>query len=237
MTTAMRQSLEHAAPEELCSGKAGSYEPDSSANPPTMLLLNHSTALYLCPPVVLFGLATNLVCCVALRRCRYRPATAALVYALIALVDSLVLALTFADSSLPVLLAYWGSDWYLGSGVDYYLPTLSALLFAPLAHLLHRFTALLVLLITFDRYVVVFKLCGRTRCFVSARHVLAIAAIAFLFVCIVQVRAFVALRSSAVPSGPRADPSQHKSVSGPHCTQLVLDIWTAGSPPAVQILF
>lgn len=187
MGTALEMGQEAVAPMKLCKESSDAYEPNSSTSPSAMLLLNHSTALYLCPPVVFFGLSTNFVCCVALRRCRYRPATAALVYAMIAFVDSLVLALTFADSSLPVLLAYWGSSWYLGSGIDYFLPTLSALLLAPLAHLLHRFTTLLVLLVTFDRYVAVFKLRGRSRFLVSARHVLAIAAVAFVFVCVVQV--------------------------------------------------
>ena len=155
-----------------------------------MNALNTAVALYICPPVVLFGLTTNVVCCVALRRCHYRPATAALIYGLIALFDSVVLALLFADIALPVLLAHWSSA-YVESDLDEWLPLLSSLTLAPLAHLLHRFTTLLVLLVTFDRYVAVFKLCDRARLFRNSKHVLLAAGITLTLIMLVGVRHFI----------------------------------------------
>lgn len=124
-------------------------EPESSINITSSILLTIA---------VIFGIVTNATCFIIIKRCKYRSGTTTLILKIIAVVDSIFLVLSFAEHVfLDIIEMAQLQNWFIRTGLDFYYSLLQVFLFEPTAKILHRYAAFLIVIMTFEQYLFVYK--------------------------------------------------------------------------------
>lgn len=115
-----RQSAAPAAVGEESAASWMTVELASNRSPSVAVLneaLDLAVAAYATPVIVAFGLAANVLCCLALRAARFQPAASALLLGLVAAGDSLALVLNLLEYTVPsLMLQRVFFDFYFSSG-------------------------------------------------------------------------------------------------------------------------
>ena len=105
-----------------------------------------------------FGIILNLVCFKIIHRCRYGSGSTALIFRIIAIVDSFILIGLFYQHLLfEVIQLFLGADWLDNTGLYFYYSLINLWIFHPSINILQRYTTILVLYLTFEQYLLVFK--------------------------------------------------------------------------------